>query len=83
MEDDFRPRQHVLQKPFQASRFLLTDNDLVVNEDHIVWIQRIHDCMHVCVKTDGCVAKKSTHKVCKDIQTTSFARLEPLFAKPS
>jgi hypothetical protein len=80
MEDDFFTRQGILQQPFQATRFLCTDDDIAVNENNIVWVKRIRNCMHICTNTNGCIVKKNTHPVCQDFQPESFARLENLFS---
>ena len=59
--------------------YLKTDNNKVINEKSIVWIQKINDCLEVCTKSDGCVPKKTTHRICKLYTPDSYNNLNSLF----
>ena len=59
--------------------YLKTDNNKVINEKSIVWIQKINDCLEVCTKSDGCVPKKTTHRICKLYTPDSYNKLNSLF----
>jgi hypothetical protein len=61
------------------SRFHKTDNNRVINEKYIRWIAKMNDCLEVCSKSDGCVAGRSTHKICKVNSPDSYDILNNLF----
>ena len=45
--------------------YVKTDNNRIINENHIRWIEKMGDCLEVCVKSTGCVSMIGTHKICK------------------
>lgn len=46
--------------------YLKTDNNRVINENAIRWVEKMSDCLEVCLKTDGCsVEGKTTIRICK------------------
>lgn len=57
--------------------FIKLKNDTVINEKHIRWIKKLHDCLYICAKSTGCSNTSSTyygnfdgtHKLC---QSESF-----------
>jgi hypothetical protein len=59
--------------------YLKTDDNKVINEKHIRWIKKINDCLEVCTKSDGCITKKTTHRVCKLYTPDSYKKLNSLF----
>ena len=59
--------------------YLKTDNNKVINEKSIIWIQKMNDCLEVCTKSDGCVPKKTTHRICKLYTPDSYNKLNRLF----
>ena len=60
--------------------FLKTDDNKVLNERHIRWIQKIGECMEVCTRSDGCnVNSNSTNRVCKEYNPTSYEKLNKYF----
>jgi len=60
--------------------FLKTDDNKVLNERHIRWIQKIGECMEVCTRSDGCNVKlNSTTRVCKEYNPTSYEKLNKYF----
>lgn len=58
--------------------FLKTDNNKVLNESHIRWIQKIGECMEICTKSDGCNVY-TTSRVCKAYSPTSYEKLNKYF----
>ena len=58
--------------------YLKTDNDKVINAKHIRWIEKMNECLSVCVKSDGC-HPNSTHKICKMNNSSSYAFLNKYF----
>jgi hypothetical protein len=63
--------------------YLKTDDDRVINEKYIRWIQKINDCLEVCNKSTGCDVKlKDTHKICKLNNPTSYNKLNQYFEPP-
>ena len=60
--------------------YLKTDNNRVINENAIRWIQKMSECLEVCLKTDGCsVEGKTTIKICKSNNPDSYNRLNKHF----
>ena len=49
----------------EKNDYLKVDNGTRINEKHIRWIKKIDDCLHICVKSDGCTINVNTHKACK------------------
>lgn len=60
--------------------FIKTDDNRVINEVYIRWIQKMGECMEVCSKMDGCSLENgATHRVCKTHNLTSYNRLNSHF----
>jgi hypothetical protein len=60
--------------------FLKTDDNKVLNESYIRWIEKIGECMEVCTRSDGCnVLLGSTIRVCKKYNPTSYEKLNKYF----
>ena len=61
--------------------YLKTDDNRVINEKYIVWIQKINDCLEVCTKTTGCnnISRGDTHKICKINNIDSYNKLNKYF----
>lgn len=51
--------------------------DTIINEKYIRWVKKIHDCYHVCCKTNGCT-KENTIKICKT-NPESYTKLDWYF----
>ena len=58
--------------------YIKTDDNKVINENHIRWIKKINNCMEVCTKSVGC-GIEDTHKICKINSNDSFVKLNKLF----
>lgn len=80
MDFDEVARVQVLQKPYCGSKFIAIDSGLLVNEDRILWIQKVEECMRVCTQPNGC-EEKETYSLCKAVQPRSYDRLSKLFAE--
>ena len=59
--------------------FLKTDDNRVINENAIRWVQKMSDCLEVCLKTTGCIETKDTHKICKSNNLDSYNKLNKHF----
>jgi len=60
------------------NRYLKTDDNKIVNEKYIRWVEKMNECLRVCVKSDGCHSN-STHKICKLNSAESYAKLNKQF----
>lgn len=47
----------------QQPNYLKVDGNKVVNENHVQWVKRLHDCMYICMKTND------VNSVCKGNST--------------
>lgn len=56
-----------------------TDDNKIINEKAIVWIQKMGDCLEVCNKTTGCQIGYDTNKICKFSTPDSYNKLNALF----
>ena len=61
--------------------FLRTDNNIIINEKCIRWVKKMNECLHVCMKSDGCdkLEISSTHKICKENTPDSYNKLNKHF----
>ena len=60
------------------NRYIKTDENIILNEKYIRWIQKIHDCLYICSKQDGCT-QNNTHKICKVNSLESYQKLNKFF----
>ena len=62
--------------------YIKTDNNLIINEQHIRWIKKIDECLEVCIKANGCniiINGIDTHKICKINNSNSYDKLNKHF----
>ena len=59
--------------------YLKTDDEKIINEKCIKWINKINDCLYVCTKSSGCVGIIDTHKICKINNLDSYNKLNKHF----
>ena len=60
--------------------YLKTDDNKIINEKHIRWVQKFSDCLKVCTKSTGCDAYNGgTHKICKLNNLDSYNKLNKHF----
>jgi len=46
--------------------YIKTDNNKIINEKCIKWVEKMGECLEVCVKSIGCHGKSGdTHKISK------------------
>jgi hypothetical protein len=60
----------------QKPTFHKTDDNRIINEAAIRWVKQMGECLEVCLKTDGCQTPQNTHRICKNINPSSYAILE-------
>ena len=61
--------------------YIKTDNNKIINEKCIRWVEKMGDCLEVCTKSIGCSGKSygDTHKVCKFNNLDSYNKLNKHF----
>jgi hypothetical protein len=60
--------------------FIKTDDNKIINKNFIKWIKKIDNCMHICIKADGCnILSNTTHKVCKLNNENNYNKLNKFF----
>lgn len=60
--------------------FIKADNNRILNEIHIKWVQKMSDCLEVCTRSNGCsIENGGTHKICKVNNYDSFMKLNKHF----
>ena len=62
-----------------SNSYCKTDENKVINERHIRWINKMNDCLEVCTKGNGCTKGKDTHRICKLYTPDSYNKLNSLF----
>ena len=61
--------------------YIKADDNQVINEKYIRWVKKMGDCLEVCTKSDGCVARRSTHSICKLYSFEGYNKLNKLFTE--
>ena len=59
--------------------YIKTDDNKIINQKYIKWVQKINDCLEVCTKATGCSLKNDTHKICKLNNLDSYNKLNKYF----
>ena len=59
--------------------YIKTDDNRIINEKAILWVQKMAECLEICTKTDGCVPKRGTHQLCKANNKESYEKLNKYF----
>jgi len=59
--------------------YLKTDDNKIINENCIRWVQKMSDCLEVCSKPTGCHMGTDTHKICKVNNLDSYNKLNKHF----
>ena len=60
--------------------YIKTDDNKIINEQHIRWVKKLNDCLEVCTKSTGCnIDSKDTHKICKVNNLNSYNKLNKHF----
>jgi len=61
------------------TKFIKTDNNIIINEKAIVWVKKMNDCLDVCIKSDGCTHGINTHRICKLNSPEGYSKLNKFF----
>jgi hypothetical protein len=66
--------------------YIKTDDNKIINEKHIRWVQKMGDCLEVCTKSIGCSVNvkngdthRDTHRICKLNNLDSYNKLNKFF----
>jgi hypothetical protein len=60
--------------------YLTTDDNRIINANAIRWVQKMSDCLEVCLRTQGCNVKEgSTIRICKLNNPDSYNILNKYF----
>jgi hypothetical protein len=60
--------------------YIKTDDNKIINENHIRWVKKLSDCLEVCTKSTGCnIQHNDTHKICKYNNLISYNNLNKHF----
>ena len=59
--------------------YIKTDDNKIINEKQIRWVQKLNECLEVCTKSDGCIVGKNTHPICRLNSLESYNRLNKFF----
>jgi hypothetical protein len=60
--------------------YIKTDDNKIINEKYIRWVQKMGDCLEVCAKSTGCDIKhRDTHRICKLNNPDSYNKLNKYF----
>jgi hypothetical protein len=58
--------------------YIKTDDNKIINEKQIRWVNKMNECLEVCTKPNGC-SKMETHRICKNYSLDSYNRLNKYF----
>ena len=59
--------------------YIKTDDNKIINEKQIRWIQKIDECLYICTRSNGCILRENTNKLCKVNNFDSYTKLNKLF----
>jgi hypothetical protein len=60
--------------------YIKTDNNRIINEKCIQWVEKMGECLEVCTKSSGCsIRNADTHKICKLNNLDSYNKLNRHF----
>jgi hypothetical protein len=60
--------------------YLTTDDNRIINANAIRWVQKMSECLEVCLRTQGCNVKEgSTIRICKSNNPDSYNTLNKYF----
>ena len=61
--------------------YLKTDDNKIINENHIKWVKKMNNCLEVCTKSTGCsILNGDTHRICKLNTPDSYDKLNAHFS---
>ena len=59
--------------------YIKTDNNRIINEKCIRWVQKMDECLEICTKQDGCKLGVNTHQLCKINNPDSYEKINKRF----
>ena len=60
--------------------YIKVDNNKIINEKCIKWVEKIGECLEVCTKSTGCNVKYGdTSTICKSHNLDSYNKLNKNF----
>lgn len=62
----------------ENTKYLKTDNNTIINEKSITWVQKMDECLKLCTKSTGCTLE-DTHTICKINNLDSYNRINRHF----
>jgi len=57
---------------YTKPQYIKTDNNKIINEKAIKWVQKIDECLYICTKSMGCSINIDCHKLCKINEKESY-----------
>jgi len=69
----------IINTTINANIYFKTDENKAINEKYIRWIKKMNNCLEVCTKSNGCVVKRDTHRICKLNSPDSYDKLNKAF----
>ena len=58
--------------------YIKTDDNKIINEQHIRWVKKMNECLQVCTITVGC-SNSQLHNICKINSSSSYSKLNKYF----
>lgn len=71
--------QNIVHRIQQVTPYIKTDDNKLINENHIRWVKKINECLEVCTKSTGCAYGGDTHPICKRNSPISYEKLNKQF----
>jgi hypothetical protein len=60
--------------------YIKVDNNKIINEKCIKWVEKMGECLEVCTKSTGCNVKSGdTNRICKSNNLDSYNKLNKHF----
>jgi len=59
--------------------YIKSDNNVLINETCIRWVEKINNCLEVCTKSLGCTSRYDTHRICESSNPNSYAKINKHF----
>lgn len=61
------------------NKYIRVENNTIINEQCIKWVQKMGECLEICTKSNGC-NNNNTHKICKNyVNSKSYDKLNKFF----
>jgi hypothetical protein len=60
--------------------YVKVDNNKIINEKCIKWVEKMGECLEICTKSSGCnVSSGDTNRICKSNNLDSYNKLNKHF----